>query len=72
MNTNCFSNPMSWLPIRRAHYGINYGELIHVDAGPESFGLAAERLRAAYIALHQELLAAITSDTSIQGKTPAH
>jgi 1-acyl-sn-glycerol-3-phosphate acyltransferase len=62
-NTTRYSQPLNWLPFQRWCYGINYGELIHVGPGAAEFNAAVDRLRAAYIHLHDELIATATIDT---------
>lgn len=46
----------SWLPLRRTVYGINYGEPIFPQPKSDGVTVLDEQLRAAYRALHLELM----------------
>lgn len=59
LGTSAYRRVLSWAPLRRVRYGINYGEPIHPAAAPDLDTLQ-EQLLAAYRALHRELLDAMT------------
>lgn len=62
MGTGSYWKPMSWLPLKRTWFGVNYGKPIRVGAGADAATArqqATVRLQAAYRALYEELKAAM-------------
>jgi 1-acyl-sn-glycerol-3-phosphate acyltransferase len=60
LGTSAYQRVLSWAPLRRVRYGINYGEPIEPNSGENVDALEAQ-LRAAYRSLHAELVAAMSS-----------
>ena len=58
LGTKAYERTLSWAPLRRVRYGINFGEAIDPAASPDEQALQ-EQLLAAYRSLHAELLAAM-------------
>ena len=71
LNTEQYSKPAKWLPLRSWSYGINYGEPFTVSDGRLEFEAGLARLRASYLQLNEELSAALRVDTSNRRRIPS-
>lgn len=59
VGTRAYHRPMSWLPLRRVRYGLNFGEAIEPDPAADVQTISA-RLQTAYLELFDELRSAMT------------
>lgn len=60
LGTSAYRRILSWAPLRRVRYGINYGEPIDPSTSKDVQDLQ-QRLLAAYRSLHAELLSAMSN-----------
>jgi 1-acyl-sn-glycerol-3-phosphate acyltransferase len=60
LGTSAYRRVLSWAPLRRVRYGINYGEPIDLSKSSDIDDLQSQLL-AAYRSLHVELLAAMSA-----------
>jgi 1-acyl-sn-glycerol-3-phosphate acyltransferase len=70
LGTSAYERVLSWAPLRRVRYGINFGEPIDPGASTD-VGALQEQLLGAYRSLYAELLAAMPA-SRCHPKSPPH